>query len=74
MIEPADEAFDGRLDPEQHRDRTPGAVIARVMRRVLVLTAPMWRTHHTACPSVTDCVRPPITHPVELIVQYGGWS
>jgi hypothetical protein len=59
MIEPADEAFDGRLDPEQHRDRTPGAVIARVMRRVLVLTAPMWRTHHTACPrSLTAYGRP----------------
>ncbi|MFE7113075.1 IS982 family transposase, partial [Streptomyces sp. NPDC057600] len=37
----------GQLDLEQHRGRTPGGVIARVMQRILALTAAIWYNDHT---------------------------
>ncbi|MFF3313884.1 hypothetical protein ACFYV9_41875, partial [Streptomyces sp. NPDC002952] len=39
VIESVNETFKGQLDLEQHRGRTPGGVIARVMQRILALTA-----------------------------------
>lgn len=38
-IESVNETFKGQLNLEQHRGRTPGGVIARVMQRILTLTA-----------------------------------
>jgi hypothetical protein len=47
VIESVNETFKGRLNLEQHRGRTPAGVIARVMQRVLALTAAIWHNDHT---------------------------
>lgn len=50
VIESVNETFKGQLDLEQHRGRTPGGVIARVMQRILALTAAIWHDDHTGQP------------------------
>ncbi|MFE9883258.1 IS982 family transposase, partial [Streptomyces sp. NPDC005784] len=40
------ETFKGQLDLEQHRGRTPGGVVARVMQRILALAAAIWHNDH----------------------------
>jgi hypothetical protein len=50
VIESVNESFKGQLDLEQHRGRTPGGVIARVMQRILALTAAIWHNDHTGQP------------------------
>ncbi|GGT40833.1 hypothetical protein GCM10010254_70930 [Streptomyces chromofuscus] len=50
VIESVNETFKGQLNLEQHRGRTPGGVIARVMQRILVLTAAIWHNDHTGQP------------------------
>ncbi|MBB5937649.1 hypothetical protein FHS42_004730 [Streptomyces zagrosensis] len=50
VIESINETFKGQLDLEQHRGRTPGGVIARVMQRILALTAAIWHNDHTGQP------------------------
>jgi hypothetical protein len=46
VIESVNEIFKGQLDLEQHRGRTPHGVIARVMQRILALTAVIWHNDH----------------------------
>ncbi|MFF9473963.1 IS982 family transposase [Streptomyces roseolus] len=50
VIESVNGTFKGQLDLEQHRGRTPGGVIARVMQRILALTAAIWHNDHTSQP------------------------
>jgi hypothetical protein len=50
VIESINETFKGQLDLERHRGRTPGGVIARVLQRVLALTAAIWHNDHTGQP------------------------
>ncbi|MFC9730721.1 IS982 family transposase [Streptomyces roseolus] len=50
VIESVNGTFKGQFDLEQHRGRTPGGVIARVMRRILALTAAIWHNDHTSRP------------------------
>jgi hypothetical protein len=50
IIESVNQTFKGQLDLEQHRARTPGGVIARVMQRILALTAAIWHNDHTGQP------------------------
>ncbi|MGW3753276.1 IS982 family transposase, partial [Streptomyces sp. NPDC005134] len=50
VIESVNETFKGQLNLEQHRGRTPGGVIARVMQRILALTAAIWHNDHTGQP------------------------
>ncbi|WP_405691002.1 IS982 family transposase [Streptomyces sp. NBC_00057] len=50
VIDSVNETFKGRLDLEQHRGRTPGGVVARVMQRILALTAAIWHNDHTSQP------------------------
>ncbi|WP_086567821.1 hypothetical protein [Streptosporangium minutum] len=50
VIESINETFKGRLDLERHRGRTPSGVIARVLQRVLTLTAAIWHNDHTGQP------------------------
>ncbi|MDQ0957835.1 hypothetical protein QFZ66_001713 [Streptomyces sp. B4I13] len=50
VIESVNETFKGQLDLEQHRGRTPGGVIARVMQRIHALTAAIWHNDHTGQP------------------------
>lgn len=47
VIESINETFQGQLDLERHRGRTPGDVIARVMQRILALTAAIWHNDAT---------------------------
>lgn len=50
IIESVNETFKGQLDLEQHRGRTPGGVVARVMQRILALTAAIWHNDYTGQP------------------------
>ncbi|WP_328764923.1 IS982 family transposase [Streptomyces sp. NBC_00272] len=50
VIESVNETFKGQLNLEQHRGRTPGGVITRVMQRILALTAAIWHNDHTGQP------------------------
>jgi hypothetical protein len=50
VIESVNETFKGQFDLEQHRGRTPGGVVARVMQRILALTAAIWHNDHTGQP------------------------
>ncbi|GGJ27584.1 hypothetical protein GCM10010121_043560 [Streptomyces brasiliensis] len=47
VIESVNETCKGQLDLEQHRGRTPRGVIARVIQRILALTAVIWHNDHT---------------------------
>lgn len=47
VIESINETFKGQLDLERHRGRTPGGVTARVMQRILALTAAIWHNDAT---------------------------
>jgi hypothetical protein len=47
VIESVNETFKGQLNLEQHRGHTPGGVIARVMQRILALTAAIWHNDRT---------------------------
>jgi hypothetical protein len=47
VIESINETFKGQLDLEHHRGRTPGGVVARVMQRILALTAAIWHNDQT---------------------------
>jgi Transposase DDE domain len=47
IIESVNESFKGQLNLEQHRGRTPGGVIVRVMQRILALTAVIWHNDRT---------------------------
>jgi hypothetical protein len=44
------DTFKGQLDLEQHGGRTPAGVIARVLQRVLALTAAIWHNDTTGQP------------------------
>ncbi|MGW0212647.1 IS982 family transposase [Streptomyces sp. NPDC003233] len=50
VIESVNETYKGQLNLEQHRGRTPAGVIARVMQRILALTAAIWHNDHTGQP------------------------
>ncbi|WEB39672.1 IS982 family transposase [Streptomyces yunnanensis] len=50
VIESVNETFKGQLDLERHHGRTPAGVIARVMQRILALTAAIWHNDHTGQP------------------------
>ena len=42
--------FEGQLDLERHGGRTPEGIIARILARVLALTAAIWHNDKTARP------------------------
>ncbi|GLW06016.1 hypothetical protein Misp01_11460 [Microtetraspora sp. NBRC 13810] len=50
IIELIIQTFKGQLDPERHGDRTPARVIARVLIRVLALTAVIWHNDRSGEP------------------------
>jgi hypothetical protein len=49
-IESINQTFKGRLDLERHGGRTPAGVIARIMQRILALTAAIWHNENTDAP------------------------
>ena len=50
VIESVNWTFKGQLDLERHGGRTPEGIIARILARVLALTAAMWHNDKTARP------------------------
>jgi hypothetical protein len=50
IIESINQTFKAQLDLERHGGRTPSGVIARVLQRILALTAAVWHNHHTGEP------------------------
>ncbi len=57
VIESVNWTFKGQLDLERHGGRTPEGIIARVLARVLALTAAIWHNDKTGQPvmrSLTD--------------------
>ncbi|WP_224282517.1 IS982 family transposase [Streptomyces sp. LS1784] len=50
IIESVNDTFKGQLDLERHQGRTPRGVMARVLQRILALTAAIWHNDHTGQP------------------------
>ena len=50
VIESVNWTFKGQLDLERHGGRTPEGIIARVLARILALTAAVWHNDKTSQP------------------------
>ena len=50
VIESVNDTFKGQLDLERHGGRTPAGVTARILQRILALTAAIWHNDHTGQP------------------------
>jgi hypothetical protein len=50
VIESVNDTLKGQLDLERHGGHTPLGVIARVLQRILALTAAIWHNDHTGQP------------------------
>jgi hypothetical protein len=50
-IESINQTLKAQLDLERHGGRTTDGVIARVLQRILALTAAIWHNHHTGQPA-----------------------
>ena len=50
VIESVNDTFKGQLDLERHGGHTPAGVIARVLQRILALTAAIWHNDRTGQP------------------------
>jgi hypothetical protein len=50
IIESVNDTLKGQLDLEQHGGRTPAGVTARVLQRILALTAAIWHNDQTGQP------------------------
>ena len=50
IIESINDTLKGQLDLERHGGKTPGGVVARVLQRLLALTAAIWHNDHTGQP------------------------
>jgi hypothetical protein len=44
------DTFKGQLDLERHGGHTPAGVLARILQRILALTAAIWHNDHTGQP------------------------
>ena len=47
IIESVNDTFKGQLDLERHGGRTPAGVAARILQRILALTAAIWHNDRT---------------------------
>jgi len=56
IIESVNATFKGKLDLERHGGHTPAGVIARVLQRILALTAAIWHNDHTGQPVMRSLV------------------
>ena len=50
VIESVNWTFKGQLDLERHGGKTPKSILARVLARVLALTAAIWHNYKTGQP------------------------
>lgn len=65
---PADQ---GRLDLEHHGGKTPADVMARVLQRILALTAAIWHNDHTCQPFKRSLW--PMATDLESIIGAATW-
>jgi hypothetical protein len=56
VIESINQTFKGQLDLERHGGHTPAGVIARVLQRILALTAVIWHNDRIGQPIVRSLV------------------
>jgi len=56
VIESVNATFKGQLDLERHGGHTPSGVLARVLQRILALTAAIWHHDHTGQPVMRSLV------------------
>ena len=56
VIESVNDTFKGQLDLERHGGHTPAGVMARVLQRILALTAAIWHNDHTGQPVMRSLV------------------
>jgi len=56
IIESVNQTFKGQLDLERHGGRTPDGVLARVLQRILALTAAIWHNDRTGQPVMRSLV------------------
>jgi hypothetical protein len=50
VIESVNDTLKGQLDLERHGGHTPAGVMARILQRILALTAAIWHNDHTGQP------------------------
>jgi hypothetical protein len=55
-IESINDTLKGQLDLERHGGRTPQGVIARILQRLLALTAAIWHNYHSGQPVTRSLV------------------
>jgi Transposase DDE domain len=56
VIESVNDTFKGQLDLERHGGHTPAGVLARVLQRILALTAAIWHNDRTGQPVMRSLV------------------
>jgi hypothetical protein len=56
IIESVNDTFKGQLDLERHGGHTPAGVTARVVQRILALTAAIWHNDHTGQPVMRSLI------------------
>jgi hypothetical protein len=56
IIESVNDTFKGQLDLERHGGHTPLGVTARIMQRILALTAAIWHNDHTGQPVMRSLI------------------
>jgi hypothetical protein len=56
IIESVNDTLKGQLDLERHGGRTKAGVIARVLQRILAMTAAIWHNEHTGQPHLGSLI------------------
>jgi hypothetical protein len=56
IIESVNDTFKGQLDLERHGGHTPTGVLARIVQRILALTAAIWHNDHTGQPIMRSLI------------------
>ena len=56
IIESVNDTLKGQLDLERHGGRTPAGVTARVLQRILALTAAIWHNDHSGQPVLRSLI------------------
>ena len=65
IIESVNDTFKGQLDLERHGGHTPAGVSARVLQRILALTAAIWHNDHTGQPVMRSLIAYDHSNPLE---------
>ena len=68
IIESINHTLKAQLDLERHGGRKPAGVCARVLQRLLALTAAIWHNETTNQPVPPAASPPTTTDPLELLI------